>query len=135
MVTTNQGRRGGKVLQLKDIVDRAIEHIPSVKNVFVFTYPGTKIDFLKSRDFLISKHISTVRPYCPCESMDSEDTLFILYTSGSTGKPKGVAHSTGGYLVNAALTTENTFDIKVITTLLPPYLFEMHLFALFRLDV
>ena len=56
------------------------------------------------------------RSYCPCETMDSEDPLFILYTSGSTGKPKGVAHTTGGYMVNAAMTTDKTFDLRVSRT-------------------
>lgn len=60
----------------------------------------------------MSEILKTSRPYCPCEWMDSEDTLFILYTSGSTGKPKGVAHSTGGYILNAIMTTKTTFDIQ-----------------------
>jgi len=58
------------------------------------------------------------RPFCPCEPVASEDALFILYTSGSTGKPKGVLHSTAGYLLDAAMTTDITFDLKAFTYIL-----------------
>eukprot|EP01040_Poterioochromonas_malhamensis_P009138 gene9138-9910_t len=112
LVTTNQGRRGGKVLALKHIADNAVKQCPDVDTVFVFRYPNTEVDALGPKDLLVDDELPKARPYCPCESMDSEDTLFILYTSGSTGKPKGVAHTTAGYLLNAALTTENSFDIK-----------------------
>ena len=65
------------------------------------------------RDVWMDDLLSKVKPYCPCEVMDSEDSLFILYTSGSTGKPKGVAHTTSGYLLYAAMTTQRTFDLQV----------------------
>ena len=65
------------------------------------------------RDVWMDEELLKARSYCPCETMDSEDPLFILYTSGSTGKPKGVAHTTGGYMVNAAMTTDKTFDLRV----------------------
>lgn len=113
VVTTNQGRRGGRALPLKMIADNAVIQCHDVDTVFVFRYPGTELDPLGPKDLLIDDNcLAKVRPYCPCEAVDSEDTLFILYTSGSTGKPKGVAHSTGGYLVNAAFTTHNSFDIQ-----------------------
>ena len=112
LVTTNIGRRGGKVLGLKGITDNAVAQCPDLSTVFVFQYPGTTVESLGPKDFLVDAALPQMRPYCPCEPMDSEDTLFILYTSGSTGKPKGVAHSTGGYLVNAAMTTETTFHVR-----------------------
>jgi acetyl-CoA synthetase len=113
LVTTNIGRRGGKVLNLKSIADNAVNQCGNlIDTVFVFEYPGTTIDSPSPKDFLVDSALPSMRPYCPCEPMDSEDTLFILYTSGSTGKPKGVAHSTGGYLVHAAFSTETTFSIK-----------------------
>jgi acetyl-CoA synthetase len=116
VVTTNQGRRGGKVLNLKSIVDSAVIQCPHVSTVFLFQYPNSELNasaLNEERDYLMNENYSKFRPYCPCEPMDSEDILFILYTSGSTGKPKGVAHSTGGYLVNAAMTTDQTFNIQV----------------------
>ncbi len=113
VVTTNIGRRGGKTLQLKNIVDHSVERCPNVAHVFVFTYPGSTLPHLSEKDVNMSDLLKKVRPVCPCEFMDSEDPLFILYTSGSTGKPKGVAHTTAGYMLNATLTTDNTFQIKV----------------------
>jgi acetyl-CoA synthetase len=78
-------------------------------NLFV----GTETPHLSQKDVDMVDAVKRVRPICPCEWMDSEDTLFVLYTSGSTGKPKGVAHTTAGYLLNATITTQNTFDIRV----------------------
>jgi acetyl-CoA synthetase len=135
IVTTNQGRRGGKVLNLKSIVDSAVIQCPSVDTVFLFQYPNSELNrsqLNEERDYLMNENYSKFRPYCPCEPMDSEDILFILYTSGSTGKPKGVAHSTGGYLVNAAMTTEQTFNIQVSHEFLcSQSLFIFSLFVLF----
>jgi acetyl-CoA synthetase len=88
--------------------------VSEIETVFVFKYTGNeKVKINPDKDVWMHELTPTVRPYCPCESMDSEDPLFILYTSGSTGKPKGVAHSTGGYLLNAALTTDKSFDLQV----------------------
>ena len=66
----------------------------------------------EGRDVYMTDLLKQARPYAPCEWMDSEDPMFILYTSGSTGKPKGVLHTTAGYLINAAMTTYNSFDIR-----------------------
>lgn len=66
----------------------------------------------EGRDVWMEDLMAKARPYCPCEAMDSEDALFILYTSGSTGKPKGLGHTTAGYLLNAAMTTKNSFDLQ-----------------------
>ena len=86
-----------------------------MKKVFVYKRTGEEVSMTANRDVWMDEELLKARSYCPCETMDSEDPLFILYTSGSTGKPKGVAHTTGGYLVNAAMTTDNTFDLRVRT--------------------
>ena len=87
-----------------------------MKKVFVYKRTGEEVGMTANRDVWMDEELLRARSYCPCETMDSEDPLFILYTSGSTGKPKGVAHTTGGYLVNAAMTTDKTFDLRVRTT-------------------
>jgi acetyl-CoA synthetase len=74
-----------------------------VKNVFVFKRTGKNVPMNPSRDIWAHEVLPKQRPYCSPEWMDSEDPLFILYTSGSTGKPKGVMHTTGGYLLSAAM--------------------------------
>lgn len=111
VVTSNVGRRGGRTLSLKSVVDHAVERCVDVKHVFVFTYPGTETPHLTAKDVNMTEALKKVRAVCPCEWMDSEDPLFVLYTSGSTGKPKGVAHTTAGYILNATLTTQNTFAL------------------------
>ncbi|EGZ23423.1 acetyl-CoA synthetase [Phytophthora sojae] len=110
--TADEGRRGGRTLPLKRTLDTAIQGLDFVRNVFVFKrthnaavemHPGIDVD--------MEKELSRHRPYCPAESMNSEDLLFILYTSGSTGTPKGIAHTTGGYLLYAMMTAKYAFDI------------------------
>jgi acetyl-CoA synthetase len=78
----------------------------------VFQHTQAAVNMIPGRDFWMHDLLPNERPYCPCEPMDSEDTLFMLYTSGSTGKPKGVAHSTAGYLLNATVTFRNSFDVQ-----------------------
>eukprot|EP01038_Epipyxis_sp_PR26KG_P015523 gene15523-20952_t len=113
VVVSDEGKRGGKTLNLKEIADKAVDQCPNVDTMFVFKYTGNiNIKMKEKRDVWMHELLPAVRPYCPCEIMDSEDILFILYTSGSTGKPKGVAHTTGGYLVNAALTTQQSFNLQ-----------------------
>ncbi len=75
-----------------------------VVKVFVFKMGSSEVE-LKKNDIWMDELLPRMRPYCPCEPMDSEDTLFILYTSGSTGAPKGLIHSTAGYLLYTAMTT------------------------------
>jgi acetyl-CoA synthetase len=106
----DEGLRGGKTLKLKSIADEAIEKCPDIKTVFVFKRTGANVA-MGPKDVWMEDLLPTVRPFCPCESMDSEDSMFILYTSGSTGKPKGVAHTTAGYLLNAAITTSGSFNV------------------------
>lgn len=111
VMTADQGMRGGKKIALKTIVDEAVSTISTIQSVIVFKRTGADVNMVPNRDFWADELLLKERPYCPCEVMDSEDTLFMLYTSGSTGKPKGVAHTTAGYLLNAAVTFRNSFDI------------------------
>ena len=97
---------------------QAVAQCANVKKVFVYKRTGEEVSMTAGRDVWMDEELLKARSYCPCETMDSEDPLFILYTSGSTGKPKGVAHTTGGYLVNAAMTTHNSFDLRVSVFLL-----------------
>ncbi len=112
VITSNIGRRGGKVIELQTICSHAISQCPDIHAALVFSYSTTKASIISPKDILMDTLLPCSAPYCPCEAMDSEDILFMLYTSGSTGKPKGVAHTTAGYLLNAALTTQNSFDLR-----------------------
>jgi len=112
VITADEGLRGGKIIPLKRTVDEAVMACPTVKFVFIVQRTGNKIPFYPQHDVWLRQAMDGERPYCPIEHMDSEDTLFLLYTSGSTGKPKGVAHTTGGYLLHAALTHRYVFDYR-----------------------
>ena len=112
VVTADEGLRGGKVLPLKRTVDEAVMACPTVQFVFIVKRTGNKIPFYPQHDVWLREAMDGERPFCPIEHMDSEDTLFLLYTSGSTGKPKGVAHTTAGYLLQAALTHRYVFDYR-----------------------
>ena len=94
--TSDEGKRGGRTLKLKEIVDAAVAQTDKVQNVFFFQRTGADVTVTEGRDVSMTEQMPLAKPYCSCEPMDSEDTLFILYTSGSTGKPKGVAHTTAG---------------------------------------
>ncbi|KPF79379.1 acetyl-CoA synthetase [alpha proteobacterium AAP81b] len=113
IVTADEGRRGGKTVPLKAIVDAALANHPNdVGAVLVVRHTGGKVAMTADRDHWWHE----VRPHLPLtctpEAMSAEDPLFILYTSGSTGKPKGVLHTTGGYLLWANLTFETVFDYR-----------------------
>ena len=110
VITADEGVRGGKVIPLKRTVDEAVMACPTVQFVFIAKRTGNKIPFYPQRDVWLREAMAGERTYCPIEHMDSEDTLFLLYTSGSTGRPKGVAHTTAGYLLQAALTHRDVFD-------------------------
>mgnify|MGYP006275144501 CR=1 FL=1 len=112
VVTADQGLRGGKIIPLKRTVDEAVMACPSVRNVFVTKRTEAKVPFFPPRDVDLDEAMAVQRPYCPAESVDAEDTLFLLYTSGSTGRPKGIAHTTGGYLLYTALTHQYVFDYR-----------------------
>ncbi len=110
VITADEGVRGGRKVPLKANTDRALEGCPNVHTVLVVRHTGGDIDWVEGRDLWYHEALETVDADCPCEEMDAEDPLFILYTSGSTGKPKGVLHTTGGYLLFAAVTHKYTFD-------------------------
>jgi len=114
VITADEQARGGKQLPLKAIVDEAIAlgGCESVKNVIVYQRTGGKIAWDASRDSWMHELTKDQPTSCEPEWVGAEHPLFLLYTSGSTGKPKGVQHSTGGYLLHAALTTKWTFDLK-----------------------
>jgi len=111
VITTDEGRRGGKSIATKQIVDAALKQCPKVEHVLVLRRTGNKVPMTEGRDQWWDEECAKVPSYCPCEPMASEDPLFILYTSGSTGKPKGVVHCTGGYLLGALLTVKYVFDV------------------------
>jgi acetyl-CoA synthetase len=112
VMTANEGIRGGRVIPLKQTVDEALLHTPSVQKVFVFFRTNKNVSMEPSRDVNLQEAMDRQRPYCPPEAMNSEDPLFILYTSGSTGKPKGLVHTTAGYLLYVMLTHRYVFDIR-----------------------
>ena len=114
VITADEQARGGKSLPLKVIVDEAIGlgGCESVKNVIVYRRTGGKIAWDAARDRWLHDEMQGQGEACEPEWVSAEHPLFLLYTSGSTGKPKGVQHSTGGYLLHAALTTQWTFDLK-----------------------
>ncbi len=112
IVTADGGYRRGSEIRLKDIVDEAAVHCPSVKQVVVYQRTGSKISMKPGRDHWWHELTKTVDADCPAEPLDSEHPLYILYTSGTTGKPKGILHTTGGYLTQIAYTTKLVFDLK-----------------------
>jgi acetyl-CoA synthetase len=85
--TNDEGKRGGRTLPLKKIVDDACVGADTIQNVFYFKRTGAEVPLTPGRDIDMDELAAAQRPYCPCEMMDSEDPLFILYTSGSTGRP------------------------------------------------
>ncbi len=112
LITADEGMRGGRPVPLKKNADTALVECPNVSTVLVVTRTGADIDWNPDRDLRYEEGMADVSADCPPEEMDAEDPLFILYTSGSTGKPKGVLHTTGGYLVFAAMTHKYTFDYQ-----------------------
>jgi acetyl-CoA synthetase len=112
VITANEGLRGGRVLHLKAIVDRAVDGLSQVDCVLVARRTGAFVPMRVGRDLWLDEECHKQRSTCSVEWMGSEEPLFILYTSGSTGKPKGVMHTTGGYLVYAAYTHKAVFDYQ-----------------------
>ncbi len=114
VITADQQVRGGKNLPLKAIVDEALAlgGCETVKNVLVVKRTGNDVAMSAGRDRWMSDVVDAQPTTCEPEWVEAEHPLFLLYTSGSTGKPKGVQHSTGGYLLHAALTTSWTFDLQ-----------------------
>ncbi len=112
LVTADGGYRRGKVVPLKENADGAAAACPTLENVVVYRRTGTPIAWTPGRDHWWHELMDGASADCPAEPLDSEHPLYILYTSGSTGKPKGILHTTGGYLLGAALTTRWVFDLK-----------------------
>jgi acetyl-CoA synthetase len=114
VVTADEGVRGGRAVPLKKNVDEALANskVTSVNNVLVFKRTGGQVDWHEGRDVWWHEATANASTNCPPEEMNAEDPLFILYTSGSTGTPKGVLHTTGGYLVYAAMTFKYVFDYQ-----------------------
>ena len=110
VITADEGVRGGKIIPLKSNVDTALADCPGVHTTIVVKRTGGDIAWHKQRDVWYDELVAAADPQCPPEEMDAEDPLFILYTSGSTGKPKGVLHTTGGYLLQTAITHRYIFD-------------------------
>ena len=110
VITSDEGLRGSKTVHLKGNVDTALKSCPNVHTVVVVRHTGGQIDWNEGRDLWYHEAAQNVPADCPVEIMDAEDPLFILYTSGSTGKPKGAMHTTGGYLLYAAITHKYVFD-------------------------
>jgi acetyl-CoA synthetase len=112
IVTSDGGYRRGQIVPLKANVDGALKGTTTVQNVVVVRRTGAPVPFHAGRDHWWHELMAAASSVCPAEPLDAEHPLFILYTSGTTGKPKGVVHTTGGYLLQAALTTKYVFDLK-----------------------
>ncbi|MCB1723882.1 MAG: AMP-binding protein, partial [Gammaproteobacteria bacterium] len=112
VITSDQSMRGGKRVPLKTNADKAIQSCPQVDTCIVVKRGGDPVNWVDGRDVWYHEAVAAADADCPAEEMDADDPLFILYTSGSTGKPKGVLHTTGGYLLQAAMTHKLVFDYK-----------------------
>ena len=110
LITADEGVRGGKPVPLKANADKALISCPDCTSCIVVKRTGGAVDMQSGRDVWYHEEMAQASTDCPAEEMNAEDPLFILYTSGSTGKPKGVLHTTGGYMVYAAMTHKYVFD-------------------------
>ena len=110
IVTADEGLRGGRPIPLKANTDKALANCPTIHHCVVVKRTGGEIGWVEGRDVWYHDVSEAAAEDCPAEEMGAEDALFILYTSGSTGQPKGVLHTTGGYMVYAAMTHKYVFD-------------------------
>ncbi len=112
VITSDGGYRGNKTINLKGIVDEALEKCPSVDKVLVVKRTNEAVTMLEGRDIWLQPLLDSALDNNIAEIMDAEDPLFILYTSGSTGKPKGMLHTTAGYMVYTGYTFKNVFNYE-----------------------
>jgi len=112
LITADEGRRGGRKVALKANADEALKHCPTIQHVVVVRVTGGDVPMQEGRDLDYAAVLAKASPDCAPEELGAEDPLFILYTSGSTGQPKGVLHTTGGYMVWAAMTHQLVFDYQ-----------------------
>jgi len=115
LVTQDEGWRRGKEVPLKVNADAALATAPGVLSSVVLRRTGRPVEMVEGRDVYwhdLVEGLPDDAASCPCESMDSEDLLYLLYTSGTTAKPKGIAHTTAGYLVGVSTTHHHVFDVK-----------------------
>ncbi len=112
VITADQGLRGGRKVPLKANADIACEKTNNIKRMVVVKRGGEDVEWTDGRDLWYHELVEAASDECPVEEMDAEDPLFILYTSGSTGKPKGVLHTSGGYLLHAAISHKYIFDYQ-----------------------
>ncbi|WP_028028186.1 acetate--CoA ligase [Gemmobacter nectariphilus] len=110
VITADFAPRGGKKTALKSNADKALFDCSDKIKCLVVKHTGDQTTWVQDRDVDLKAEMAEAKPYCPYVEMGAEDPLFILYTSGSTGRPKGVVHTSGGYLVYAAMTHQYTFD-------------------------
>lgn len=112
LVCADEAFRGGKLIPIKATVDKAASHCPNLEKIIVIKHSGHPVAWHEPRDLWYHDAMADADDVCEPEMMDAEDPLFILYTSGSTGKPKGVQHTSGGYLLFAAMTHKYIFDYQ-----------------------
>ena len=110
VITSDTAPRGGRRTALKANTDAALLHCSEKVRCLVVKHTGDQTTWIEGRDVDLKAMMAQASPDCPPRPVNAEDPLFILYTSGSTGKPKGVVHTTGGYLVFAAITFQQVFD-------------------------
>ena len=110
VITSDGGYRGNKTIDLKGIIDDALENCPCVEKVLVAKRTNSDISMKAGRDQWLQPLLDDASDNNVAEIMDAEDPLFILYTSGSTGKPKGMVHTKAGYMVYSAYTFKNVFN-------------------------
>ena len=112
IITADGSFRGEKVLNLKSIVDQAIQNCKSIEHCIMVRRTNAEVNLVSERDLLWGQLMKESDDHCDATEMESEETLFILYTSGSTGKPKGVVHSIAGYMVGAEYSFRNVFQYQ-----------------------